>query len=88
MNTKKKFILVAIFSFTILFISCEKNNNFFVSTTSVQSGICIDTALIDSTAMCYEIYEPVCGCNGFTYSNSCYADISGLTSYVIGECCD
>ena len=82
-----KFILVSILSFSILFISCEKNNN-CVSAPSIQSGICIDSALIDSTALCNEIYEPVCGCDGVTYSNSCFADISGVNSYIIGECCD
>ena len=38
--------------------------------------------------MCYEIYAPVCGCDGYTYPNDCYADRLGVTSYVAGECCD
>jgi hypothetical protein len=68
-------------------ISCEKNNN-CVSIPLVESGICINLALIDSTDSCIEIYDPICGCDGVTYSNYCYADISGVTSYVAGECCD
>ena len=68
-------------------VSCKKNNN-CVSIPLVESGICIDSALIDSTLLCIEIYEPVCGCDGVTYSNYCYADISGVKSYVTGECCD
>ena len=83
----KKLTLVSILAFTILFISCEKNNN-CVSTPSVQIGICIDPILVNDSIVCLAVYDPVCGCDGVTYSNSCYADGSGVTSYVAGECCD
>jgi len=78
------FIGILIFS---SLISCEKIN-ICISTPLVENGICIDTALIDVTAMCIEIYDPVCGCDGITYSNSCYAGISGVIFYVDGECCN
>ena len=68
-------------------ISCQKNNNCSPKPISTNS-ICIDPTLIDSSGVCIEVYEPVCGCDGYTYSNSCYADKSGVTSYVSGECCD
>lgn len=35
---------------------------------------------------CPAVYEPVCGCNNVTYSNSCEAGIAGVYSYVKGEC--
>ena len=32
------------------------------------------------------VYEPVCGSNGATFPNSCYAENSGITIYTEGEC--
>ena len=83
-----KILSISLVAFlTIMFFSCEKKSN-CVSTPSVQSGICIDSTLINDSIACIEIYDPVCGCDGVTYSNSCYADVSGVISYVAGECCD
>jgi len=36
--------------------------------------------------ICIEIYEPVCGCDDITYSNSCYAQRAGVVSWTEGEC--
>lgn len=33
-----------------------------------------------------EIYDPVCGCNGKTYSNYAEAECKGITSYTQGQC--
>jgi len=32
------------------------------------------------------IYSPVCGSNGVTYSNSCFAEAAGIESFSEGAC--
>jgi hypothetical protein len=47
---------------------------------------CIDPARSNPQGICPMNYDPVCGCNGLTYSNACVAHNAGLRSFRPGPC--
>ncbi len=55
-------------------------------TPPVKEKPCIDNSKIDPSKPCTKEYAPVCGCNGETYPNKCYAEKSGVTSWTPGDC--
>jgi hypothetical protein len=59
--------------------TCTKDND---------EADCIDSQKIDLSQVCIEIYQPVCGCDQKTYSNSCHASIKGVTNWQEGACAE
>ena len=87
---KNIFLILALYT---AFLSCEKSKNLpapydCVTPPLVQSGICIDSNLIGNSDECIEIYDPVCGCDDITYSNTCFAEASGVLRWTQGACAD
>ena len=50
-----------------------------------SANTCVETPS-KADCMCYEIYKPVCGCNGKTYGNDCVARCQNITDFKEGEC--
>ena len=75
-NQNIRIFLISLLLAAGLMVACEEE----------PIDACIDESQVCLTCACPAVFDPVCGCDGVTYGNSCEAGIKGLTSYTAGAC--
>jgi hypothetical protein len=84
----KKQIIAASLLLGFAVMGCKKNNpaaDEQVARTP-QAGTTICKGKPNPSINCLDVWRPVCGCDGVTYSNGCYANRAGVKSYTEGAC--
>ena len=75
----KKLILLS----TFLIFACSSDSD----DNEDAPNMCVDETLINLDTACIAVFDPVCGCDGNTYNNSCEAlNWYGVLAYEDGSC--
>ena len=71
-------------------IKCTSNDDCSVRNMYCRKeiGECDDVGTCQTKPdACYDLWDPVCGCDGVTYGNDCDAAAAGVSVDYKGECC-
>jgi hypothetical protein len=63
------------FACPLMLLSCNSKNS-----------SCIDESRIKKDVVCSQDYNPVCGCDKKNYTNVCFAESAGVTTWDNGPC--